>query len=65
MAGLQLGGVFVEGGLGVGVIFQHFFEAGQVFEQVWVGQMAAGEVAQERGETDVGGCWDEGSRAGG
>ena len=44
MTGIDLGCVFVEGGLGFGVFVEHFAEILEVVEKVWVCEVPAVEV---------------------
>ena len=54
MSRLNLGGIFIKCGLRAGVVIEHFREGLQVFEEVWVGEVAAFEIGEEGGEAD--GC---------
>lgn len=50
----HLGAVFVEGRLRGGVLGEQVGERFEIVEEVWVGQVAAFEIAEESGE--AGGC---------
>lgn len=65
VAALQLGGVFVKGRLGAGVVFEHGGEGGEVLEEVRVGEVAAFEVLEEGGEAGGYGEGEEGGAVGG
>ena len=47
----DLGGILVEGGLGAGVVGEEIGEGFQIVEEVRVGDVAAGQVLKERGES--------------
>lgn len=65
MAGEDLGRVFVEGGLGGGVVGEHRGEGFQVFDEVGVRKMAGFEVGEEGGEADCGCDGEESGAVGG
>ena len=52
MAGLEFGSIFVEGSLGLGIILQHGGKDLEVFEEIFVGQMATGKLGELSGQAD-------------
>ncbi len=51
-AGQDFGCVLVEGRLGRGIIGEHGCEVVQVFEEIFVGEVAGFEVSEEGGKAD-------------
>lgn len=52
VARLNLGGILVKRRLGLGVLLQHRRECSEILEQVGVGEVAAGQVGEQGGESN-------------
>ena len=51
MTRVHFGNVFIQGGLGLGVLVQHFFEAIEIVQQIRIGKMTAPKIAQKARKT--------------